>query len=258
VAERIDLNADLGESYGHWTLGDDASLMPHLTSANIACGFHGGDPHVMRRTVALALERGVGIGAHVGLPDLMGFGRRRLAISSDELVDYVLYQAGALCGFVEAQGGRLQHIKPHGALYTMVVDSDEYAQAVCEATAAVGADVILLMSPAVGEAAKAARVPFVPEGYVDLDYDAAGKLVLERVKQMREPKQMADRAVRLAKDGTVDTVDGANLELEIESICVHGDAPNASEIAAAIRAALNDAGIAVVPLTELRAAAARP
>ena len=258
MADRVDLNADMGESFGRWTLGDDASLMPHLTSANIACGFHGGDPHVMRRTIALAAEYVVGIGAHVALPDLLGFGRRRLAISADELRDYVTYQSGALRAFADAEGARLQHVKPHGALYTMIVDDEEYAQVVCEAVAALGPEVILLMPPAVGEAAAAVGVPFVPEGYVDLDYDGAGKLVLERVKQVRDPGQMGEKAVRLVREGKVRTIDGADLVLEVESICVHGDAPNAPEIAAAIRAALAEAGIDVAPLAELRAAAARP
>jgi UPF0271 protein len=256
MGDRADLNADMGESFGRWTLGDDAALMPHLSSANIACGFHGGDPHVMRRTVALALEHGVGIGAHVALPDLIGFGRRRLAVSAEELRDYVIYQAGALEAFADAEGGRLQHVKPHGALYAMIVDDDEYARAVCDAVSALGPDVILLMPPAVGEAAAAAGVPFVPEGYVDLDYDAAGKLVLERVKQVRDPQQMGDKAVRLLREGKVRTIDGADLEFEVESICVHGDAPNAPEIAAAIRAALAKAGVEVAPLAELRQTAA--
>jgi UPF0271 protein len=254
MANRIDLNADMGESYGRWTLGDDASLMPHLTSANIACGFHGGDPHVMRATVALALEHGVGIGAHVALPDLIGFGRRRLAISPAELEDYVVYQAGAIRAFAEAAGGRLQHVKPHGALYAMITGSDEYAEAVCAAVASLGSGVILLMPPEVARAAGAAGVPFVPEGYVDLDYDSAGKLVIERVKQVRDPEQMGERAVRLATEAKVATLDGGELELEIESICVHGDAPNAPEIARAIRGALAGAGVDVVSLAELRGA----
>ena len=124
---KVDLNADMGESYGRWTLGDDEALMPYLTSANIACGFHGGDPHVMRKTVALALEHGVGVGAHVAFPDLIGFGRRRLSATPEEIQDYVVYQAGAIGAFVEAAGGRLQHVKPHGALYTTIVDSPEHA-----------------------------------------------------------------------------------------------------------------------------------
>jgi UPF0271 protein len=255
MAERIDLNADMGESYGRWTLGDDEALIPLLTSANIACGFHGGDPHVMRRTVALALEHGVGVGAHVAFPDLIGFGRRRLAASPDEIRDYVAYQAGALRAFVEAAGGRLQHVKPHGALYTTIVDGPEHAAAVAEAVASLGPDVVLLMPPEVAPAAARAGVPFVPEGYVDLDYDSSGKLVLERVKQLRDPAATAERAVRLVRDGTVPTTDGGELTLQVESICVHGDAPNAPEIARAIREALQRAGVELASLAELRAAA---
>ena len=253
MGRRVDLNADMGESYGRWTLGDDRALMPHLTSANIACGFHGGDPHVMRATVALALEHGVGVGAHVGLPDLLGFGRRKMAVSPEEIGDYLLYQAGAIRAFVEAAGGRLQHVKPHGALYTMIVESDEFAQAVCEGVAALGPDVILLMPPEVGQAAARAGVPFVPEGYVDLDYDAAGRLVLERVKQLRDPGEMGTKTVRLVREGKVRTVDGGDLSLDVESICVHGDAPNAPAIASAIRTALAAADVEVAPLARLRA-----
>ena len=254
MTRRIDLNADMGESYGRWTLGDDAALMPHLTSANIACGFHGGDPHVLRQTVALAVEHGVGIGAHVGLPDLIGFGRRRMAVSPAEVKDYITYQAGALRAFADVEGGRLQHVKPHGALYTMIIDDPDLAAGACEAVAGLGRDVILLMPPQVGEAARSAGVPFVPEGYVDLDYDGAGKLVIERVKQVRDPDATAERAVRLARDAKVPTLDGGELDLEVESICVHGDAPNAPQIAAAIRRELAEAGIEVVSLEALRAA----
>ncbi len=255
MVSKVDLNADMGESYGRWTLGDDEALMPYLTSANIACGFHGGDPHVMRRTVALALEHGVGIGAHVAFPDLIGFGRRRMAATPEEVSDYVVYQAGAIRGFAEAAGGRLQHVKPHGALYTSIVDSPEHAEAVAEAVALLGSDVILLMPPDVGPAAAKASVPFVPEGYVDLDYDSSGKLVLERVKQLRDPEETAARALRLVREGTVPTIDGGELALEVESICVHGDAPNAPQIARAIREALQGAEIELVPLAGLRAAA---
>jgi UPF0271 protein len=251
MATKVDLNADMGESYGRWTLGDDAALMPHLTSANIACGFHGGDPHVMRRTVALAVEHGVRIGAHVAFPDLIGFGRRRLAATPEEIEDYVVYQAGAVRAFAEAAGARLQHVKPHGALYTTIVDSPELAHAAARAVAALGDDVILLMPPAVADAAADAGVPFVPEGYVDLDYDAAGKIVLERAKQVRDAHEMGEKAVRLIREGRVRTIDGSDLELEVESICVHGDAPNAPEIARAIRAALEAAGIELAPLADL-------
>jgi UPF0271 protein len=256
MAARADLNADMGESYGRWTLGDDAALMPFLTSANIACGFHGGDPHVMRRTVALALEHGVGIGAHVAFPDLIGFGRRRLAASADEIEDYIVYQSGAIKAFAEAAGGRLQHVKPHGALYTTIADSPELAAAAVRAVAALGPGVILLMPPAVADAAAAAGVPFVAEGYVDLEYDGAGKLVIEREKKVRDPEAMGEKAVRLIRDGKVRTVDGEDLELDVASICVHGDAPNAPQIAQAIRAAFEVAGIELASLADLHRMAA--
>jgi UPF0271 protein len=248
----VDLNADMGESFGRWTLGDDAALMPHLTSANIACGYHGGDPHVMRKTVALALEHGVGVGAHVGLPDLLGVGRRRLVVTADELHDYVLYQAGAMKAFAEAAGGRLQHVKPHGVLYWMVQEHADLAQAVADAVAELGPDVILLLAGTrVEEAAARAKVPFVPEGYVDLDYSADGTLVIERVKQLRDPEATAQRAVRLVSEHRVPTLDGPELEIHARSVCVHGDAPNAPQIAAAIRRAFDEAGVKACPLAEL-------
>jgi UPF0271 protein len=252
MAVQVDLNADMGESFGRWTLGNDAALMPHLTSANIACGFHGGDPHVMRKTVELALEHGVGIGAHVALPDLLGFGRRRLAVSAAELHDYVLYQAGAMAAFAEAAGGRLQHVKPHGALYVMVQGDAELAQGVADAVAETGDGVILLLAgKTVSDAAQNAGVPFVPEGYVDLDYAGDGSLVIERVKQLRDPQATAVRAVRLVTEGKVQTLDGGDLTLKARSICVHGDAPNAAEIAAAIRSSLEAAGVELAPLANL-------
>ena len=230
----LDLNADLGESFGRWTLGDDAALMPHLTSANVAAGFHGGDPHVLRRTVALAVEHRVGIGAHVGLPDLVGFGRRRMALSPEEVSDLVLYQAGAVRAFAEAVGVELRHVKPHGALYSMVAEDEELARALCETVAVLG--VALLMPPELGPAAEAAGIRLVREGYVDLDYDPDGRLILERVKQPRDPAETARRAVAFAEEGRV------------ESICIHGDGPNAVELAAAVRAALAEAGADVRPL----------
>ena len=230
----MDLNADLGESFGRWTLGDDAALMAHITSANVAAGFHGGDPHVLRKTVALAVEHGVGIGAHAGLPDLVGFGRRRMAITPQELADLVLYQAGAVGAFAEAAGAALRHVKPHGAMYSMAVDDPELAAALCETVAVLG--VALLMPPQLADAAAAAGIRFVSEGYVDLDYDEDGKLILERVKQPRDPAETADRALRFAREG------------QVESICIHGDGPNAVELAAAVRRALQDAGVAVAPL----------
>ena len=247
-----DLNADMGESFGRWTLGNDEALMPHLTSANIACGYHGGDPHVMRATVTLAQRHGVGIGAHVSFPDLMGFGRRRMTASPEEVKDYIIYQTGALWAFARGAGARLQHVKPHGAMYVMASSDDRYARAVAEAVAEVDPEMILLLTgEAVANAAKAVGVRFVPEGYVDLDYAADGSLILERAKKARDPQATAARAVRLIREGRVRAADGTDLPLSVRSICVHGDAPNAPEIARAIRDALRAAEVDVVPLAQL-------
>jgi 5-oxoprolinase (ATP-hydrolysing) subunit A len=249
---RADLNADMGESFGRWTLGDDEALMPHLTSANIACGYHGGDPHVMRATVALAKRHGVGLGAHVSFPDLMGFGRRRMLASPAEVKDYIVYQTGALWAFARGAGARLQHVKPHGAMYVMASADDRYARAVVEAVSEIDPELILLLTgEAVRNAAQAGGVRFVPEGYVDLDYAADGSLILERAKKPRDPQTAAAKAVRLIREGKVLTADGTDLALAVQSICVHGDAPNAPEIARAIRDALRAAEIDVVPLAQL-------
>jgi UPF0271 protein len=248
---RMDINADMGESYGRWTLGADADLMPFLTSANVACGFHGGDPHVMRTTVRLAHEHGVAVGAHVALPDLLGFGRRAMAISPDDLKDYVVYQVGALRAFAAATGVTVEHVKPHGALYVMCTDDERYARAVVEAVGSLGSDLILLLSgERVADAARAAGVPFVPEGYIDLDYDDAGKLVIERVKRTREPGEVARRAVLLAREGRVPTP-GGSVPLPAASVCVHGDAPNAPAVARAVRDALVAAGVEPTALRRL-------
>ena len=184
MAQTMDLNADMGESFGRWTLGNDEALMPHLTSANIACGFHGGDPHVMRRSVALALEHGVGIGAHVGLPDLLGFGRRRMAVSAVELRDYVLYQAGAMQAFADAAGASMQHVKPHGVMYTMVQEDGELAQAVADAVAELGGNVILMLAGrTVEDAAAEGRGPVRSRG-----------LRRPRLRRRREARHRARQA----------------------------------------------------------------
>ena len=232
--KRIDLNCDMGESYGAWKMGADEAIMPLITSANIAAGFHGGDPATIRRTVGLAVEHGVAIGAHPSLPDLAGFGRRVMQVSAQEVYDLVLYQAGAVRAFAEAAGAELRHVKPHGAMYSMVVDDEELAAALCAAVADLA--VALLMPPQLAFAAASTGIRLVPEGYVDLDYDADGKLILERVKQPRDPGETAERALRFARDG------------HVESICIHGDGPNAVELAAAVRAALEQAGVDVSPL----------
>jgi UPF0271 protein len=252
MTTRIDINADMGESYGRWTLGNDAALMPFLTSANIACGFHGSDPAVMRATVRLAKQHGVGIGAHVGLPDLIGFGRRRIEISPQELKDYVVYQTGALRGFAAAEGANVEHVKPHGALYVMCTQEDQYAQAVVEAIQELGGDLILLLSSErVAAAAKRAGVPFVTEAYIDLDYNPDGTIILERAKQPRAPEQVAARAVTVANKHKVPIREGGWFPLAANSVCVHGDGANAPDIARVVRQRLQEAGVDVAPLRKL-------
>lgn len=252
MAVRIDINADMGESYGRWTLGHDEELMPFISSANIATGYHGGDPHVMRRTVRLAKKHGVAIGAHVAFPDLMGFGRRRMMISAQELKDYVTYQVGALQAFAAAEGAEVEHVKPHGAMYVMCTENDEFAQAVAEALKELGGNLILLLtSDRVAAAARRVGAPFVMEGYIDLDYDARGSLILERAKKARDPEDVAARAVRLATEGTVPVRDGGSLKLAARSVCVHGDADNAPAIARAVRERLVKTGVEVTALRQL-------
>jgi len=248
----IDLNSDMGESFGRWQLGNDAELMEVITSANIACGWHGGDPAVMRTTVELAVEKGVGIGAHVGLPDLLGFGRRRMQVTPDEIYDYTMYQSGALRAFAEAAGGRLQHVKPHGAFYTMSAADEGLAAALVRAVEALGDSVVLYgmgeIEPAL---AKQAGVGYVREGYVDLNYDDSGGLVIERHKGAWDPEEVARRAVRLATRDEVGTVEGNTLPLAVQSICIHGDAPNSGEVAQRVRQRLEEAGIGIAPVRRL-------
>ena len=248
MSRTIDLNSDMGESYGRWQLGNDAELMEVITSANIACGWHGGDPAVMRTTVEMAVEKGVGIGAHVGLPDLLGFGRRRMQVTPDEIYDYAVYQAGALRAFAEAAGGRLQHVKPHGAFYTMSAADEALAAALVRAVDALGDDVVLYGMGEIEPALAAeAGVGYIREGYVDLNYDNGGSLVIERNKGAWDPEEVARRAVRLATRDEVATIEGNTLPLAVQTICIHGDAPNSGDIARRVRQRLEEAGVEIAP-----------
>lgn len=253
----IDVNVDMGESFGRWRLGDDAALMPYISSANIACGFHAGDPGTMRDTVRGAIAHGLQIGAHVALPDLLGFGRRRMAVGAEELRDYCLFQIGALRAFVEAHGGRLEHVKPHGALYAMCSADPELAGAVAAATAETGLGLdLLLLNADTREAVAAHGVRLVPEAFADLEYEADGSLVIEAVKRAWDPEAVAARALRIAVAGRLETR-GADLVVEPATICLHGDAPNAIAIARAVRGRLEGAGVRVRPLREVLAAGRR-
>lgn len=247
----IDINVDTGEGFGRWSLGDDAGILRHVTSASIACGFHAGDPATMRATVALAVEHGVQIGAHVALPDLLGFGRRRMAVSPDEVRDMCTYQIGALTAFATAAGAPVRHVKPHGALYAMCSGDPELATAVAEAMKAVDPALMLLLLGDPGVAAgRAAGVQTVPEAFPDLEYTPDGHLIIERTKQAWDPARVTERAIRVAREGRIDTQDGGAIEIDAPTMCVHGDAPNAVEVARAVRAGLEAEGIAVAPLAE--------
>ncbi|GAA2413694.1 5-oxoprolinase subunit PxpA [Actinomadura vinacea] len=243
----IDINADLGEGFGNWTLGDDDALLDVITSANVACGFHAGDPLIMRRVCAGAVERGVTIGAQVSYRDLAGFGRREMDVAAPELTAEVLYQIAALDGIARTEGGRVAYVKPHGALYNRVARDPVQARAVADAVRAYDPGLPLLTLPgsAVYEAAEGLTV--VAECFADRAYTPAGALVSRREPGavIHEPDAVVRRAVRMAVQGTVVAVDGGEIALDARSVCVHGDTPGAVELARAVRAALTEAGVRV-------------
>jgi 5-oxoprolinase (ATP-hydrolysing) subunit A len=243
----IDLNADLGEGFGVWRLGDDEALISLVTSANVACGFHAGDPATMRRVCARAAEAGVAVGAQVSYRDLAGFGRRFIDVEPGELADDVLYQLAALDGIARASGTRVSYVKPHGALYNATVADEDQAGAVAAAVASYGGRLPVLGLPgsALLRAADAVGLATVREGFADRGYTAAGTLVPRRKPGalVPDPATVAERAVRMAVDGEVVAVDGTRVRLEVESVCVHGDTAGAVELAAAVRTALSAAGL---------------
>jgi 5-oxoprolinase (ATP-hydrolysing) subunit A len=250
----IDLNCDMGESYGRWKLGADEEIMPFITSASVACGFHGGDPHVMRETVARALEHQVAIGSHPSLPDLMGFGRRAMDVSSAELKDYVCYQTGALREFARAAGAGLQHVKAHGVLYSMLERDEALARAMAEAVRESG-EALIMMALASGRCDAIARcmgVRVASEGFADRAYSEDGTLVSRRQpgSLIEDPRQAAEQAVRIATEGRVRTIDGRMIDLAAQTICCHGDTPGAVAIVRAVREALEKAGCRVRALRE--------
>ena len=251
---RIDINCDMGESFGHWSMGRDTEVMPYITSANIAGGYHAGDPHVMRDTVALAADHDVGVGVHPGLPDRMGFGRRKMDASPEEVRDYVVYQLGALRAFADQHGATFQHVKPHGAMYSMLSESPDHARAVMEGILEVDDDLIYLATDGniyeVTEEFDDLRAVF--EGYVDLDYNADRSLVVEKEKEARDPELVADRFVSIATEGEVEALSGETIDVPARSICVHGDGPNAVELLEAIHARVEERDdVELAPLNEI-------
>ena len=247
---RIDLNADVGESFGAYTLGHDDAVMRHITSANVACGFHAGDPSVMRDTVRLAVAAGVGIGAHPGFPDLNGFGRRNMEMSERQIEDLVAYQIGALAGVAAAEEARLHHVKPHGALYNMAAKDRRLADAIAGAVVGIDATLVLfgMAGSALLEAAESVGLRTASEVFADRAYQADGALVPrgQPGAVIDDPKLMVEQAVRLAQDGTVMAQTGEILELRSDTLCLHGDTPGAAELAARLRSRLEAAGVGVL------------
>jgi len=254
MLRKIDINCDMGESYGAWTLGDDAALMPYVTSASVACGWHAGDPTTMRATIRLAKRFGVRIGAHPGYPDLLGFGRRPMQVSPGEAKDYLLYQIGALSAFAKAEGLRLQHVKPHGALYNMAAKDPVLSTAVATAVAEVDPDLILVGPPGseLVKAGKEARLTVAREGFADRAYNEDGSLVSRRAPGalISDPDTAAEQALMML-DGKVRAVSGRIIGVTVDTICLHGDTPGAPAIARRLRERLTEAGVLVAPLEEI-------
>jgi UPF0271 protein len=251
---RIDLNSDVGESFGNYKLGLDEEIIPLISSANIACGFHAGDPAVMKRTIKTAGENGVAVGAHPGFPDLMGFGRRSMDASLEEIQDYVIYQVGALQGFANAQGLKLQHVKPHGALYNMAVQNNAIWDAVARGIAAVDPQLILFVLAganrkdleAVG-ARNGIRIAF--EFFGDRAYNPDGSLVSRKQPGavIHDDQAVADKVLKMVEEGRVVCKDGSEIDMAADTICVHGDNPAALALVRHIRQSLESSGIEIAP-----------
>jgi len=245
----IDLNCDLGESFGAYKMGLDEEVLPYVTSANIACGFHGGDPVVMEQTVALCKKYGVRAGAHPGFPDLAGFGRRNMSLTPSEVKTIVMYQIGALNAFCRGAGIKLYHVKPHGALYNMAAKDYELAKAICQAIKEVDDSLVLLAlsNSEMLRAAKDTGVSAASEVFADRAYERDGSLVpRSRKGAVIEDEELAlRRVIRMAKEGVVEVIDGSTIFIDADSVCVHGDGRKALEFVKRIREGLLEAGIEV-------------
>lgn len=255
----VDINCDMGESFGPWTIGRDAEVIRHITSANIACGFHAGDPAVMDRTVRMAAEGGVAVGAHPGYPDLLGFGRRDMDCSREDLRAYVIYQVGALRAFCDAHGIVLQHVKPHGSLYNMVVEDDDLARTIAGAIASVDPNLLLVTlagprAQRLKEIAREAGVRVFFEAFPDRAYTARGTLAPRSNPGavIDDPNVVAERALMMAAEGRVIADDGTVITLDADTLCVHGDTPEAVDLASHIRRILEDNNIRVQPMAEIQ------
>jgi len=247
----IDLNCDMGEGFGHWSYGDapDEALMAVISSANVATGFHAGDPSLMNRVVLLAKEHGVSVGAHPAYRDLQGFGRRYMKCSDEELVNDIVYQVGALREFCRRHGVRLQHVKPHGALYMEAAKNESLSNHLVEVLRAAAPDLMLFCMDMslTCQSARGFGQPVIREFFADRDYDNSGSIVFARKVSQPDPDQIARKCLRACREGKVETVEGGDIDIAFESICFHSDTPGALEIGRAVRAALTEAGISIAP-----------
>lgn len=254
MTHKVDLNCDMGESFGSYKMGNDAEILGYVTSANIACGFHAGDPSTMRKTVKLALEKNVGIGAHPGLQDLVGFGRRNMALSPQEAYDLTIYQIGALAGFVKAEGGRLQHVKSHGALYNMAVKNAALSEAIAEAVYKIDPELVLfgLSGSEIIKAGEKIGLRTANEVFSDRTYQPDGSLTPRTQSNalITEPEIAIEQVIRMVKENKVATVENIDAQLQAETICIHGDGIHALEFAIQISTSLKRAGIEIVKVSE--------
>lgn len=248
----MDINCDMGESFGNWVMGNDGEMMPRITTANVACGFHASDPVTMLETVKQAKAHGIAVGSHPGLPDLLGFGRRAMNITPEDAHAYVVYQTGALQAALRVHGMKLHHVKPHGAFYSVLRTDEALADAVADAILAISEDAMLYWpaptDAAMPVAAKKKGIRVVGEIYPDLIYAPDGSLILQRSKHETDVDFAAAQVKRYVETGKVEANDGSLIELDAESLCIHGDGPNATEVGDAVRKALADIGCEIRPV----------
>ncbi len=256
----IDINCDMGESFGAYTIGMDDEVLPHITSANIACGFHAGDPMVLRKTVHMARKSDTGVGAHPGFPDLIGFGRRKMDCTLAEISNYVIYQVGAIQGFCKAENTVLQHVKPHGGLYNMAAEDPEIVKAIAEAVASLDKDLLLVClagnnAPLFRKIAENAGIRVMLEAFPDRAYTPEGTLVSRSKPHavVKDPGEVAKRALMMAAEGRIEAEDGSMLSLEPDTLCVHGDTPAAVEMVRNIKELLVQHNVRVMPMGQIQA-----
>lgn len=247
---KIDINVDMGESFGRYTLGNDEEVMKYISSANIACGFHAGDPFVLEKTIKWAKEHNVAVGAHLGLPDRQGFGRREMKITSDELRTDTLYQIGAMEAFLKIHNMEMQHVKAHGILYRMVTEYEEYIDPFYQAIREYNPDLWIMLPPSAPafQRGKELGMKLAPEILIDLGYDDEGNWVIERTKKARTPEEVAQRALMVAKEKKINTISGKVIDANGVTVCLHGDAPNAVEVARKVNEVLRENNVVIVNL----------